>query len=101
MLTGPLWKYASAGLLFVCIMLGIGLAMERRHSAKLQGQVVKLVAELKRISTAKDEQQIVTRDRIVTVREKEKSAGKVAERIEAAPLPGKCETPREIMGADL
>ena len=41
-LTGGLFKYISAGLLFVAIILGVGLHFERKHSAKLANRVTEL-----------------------------------------------------------
>lgn len=58
-------------------------------------------AELRRISSKKNEQQVITRDRIVVVEGKEREADKVAEQVENAPLPGQCRTPETVLGADL
>lgn len=96
------WKLIGAGavaiVIAVLVMLWKG---EQRHSAKLQGQVVKLSSELQRISTKRNEQKEVTTQTIEKVVVEYREAEKRAERIEAAPLPGNCATPREIMGADL
>jgi hypothetical protein len=94
-------QIALIALAALCLFLKLSLASEQRHSAKLQGQVVKLTAELQRISTAKDEQRVETVKTIAKADAGNKAADKVADRIEAAPLPGNCKTPATIMGADL
>jgi hypothetical protein len=60
-----------------------------------------LRAELQRISSAKDEQSRETDRNISKARDNEAEAGRVAERIRNAPLSGKCETPVEIMRAEI
>lgn len=92
------------GAISLGLILGLFMAykVEQRSADKWEATARKHAAELKRISSARNEQQIVTRDRIVYVKRAERDAGKVAERIERAPVtPGKCATPREILGADL
>jgi cell division protein FtsL len=83
------------------LLLALGWQVEKRRAGKFQGQVISLTAELKRISTAKDEQRPVTQRNIVEAEKGQKRAETVARRIEAAPVSGQCETPAEIMGADL
>jgi predicted phage gp36 major capsid-like protein len=39
---GGLWKYLGGGLLFVCLMLGIALNVERRGHAKARQRIVEL-----------------------------------------------------------
>lgn len=43
MLLSPLFKYIAGGLAFVTLLLALGLAMERRHSAKLKAQLDRTV----------------------------------------------------------
>lgn len=50
---------------------------------------------------ASDEQKDTTARNVIVYRDRIVNGGKVAERIEQAPLPGGCRTPREIIGADL
>jgi hypothetical protein len=67
---------------------------------KYDTAVAKLVearAELKRISTAKNEQKIITVEKIREVEKIRRVAEKEAERIETAPLLGSCKTPKEIL----
>lgn len=93
MLTGVLWKYASAGLAVLCVVLFILWKAEARHADKLEDRVAYFRSELQRISTAKNEQRVVTRERIVVVEKSRRVADKVAKQVEAAPLPGNCATP--------
>lgn len=94
-------EIACLGLAGLCLFLKLSLASEQRHSAKVEGQLVKAAAELQRISTKRDEQKAVTRDTIKEAETVTREADKVAERIEAAPLPGQCKTPTAILEADL
>ncbi len=92
---------AMIALVAACLVLKLSLASEQRHSAKLETQLVKALAELKRISTKRDEQKATTRETIAEAETVRREADKVAEQIEAAPLPGSCKTAPEIMDADL
>jgi cell division protein FtsL len=83
------------------LLLALGWQIEKRRAGKLQGQVISLTAELKRISTKKDEQKPVTQRNIVEAEKGQKRAETVARRIEAAPVSGQCETPEAIMTADI
>lgn len=97
-------SFAQVALLVLALFAGlqtIRVSAEKRHSAKLQTQIEKVSAELKRISAAKNEQKIITRDRIVIAERKAKDADGVAKKIEAAPLPGQCRSPSEVLQADL
>jgi predicted Holliday junction resolvase-like endonuclease len=89
--------YAMIALALACVLLKLSLTIEQRHSAKLETQLVKANAELQRISTKRDEQKAVTRDTIEQAETVTREADKVAERIEAAPLPGSCKTPAIIL----
>jgi hypothetical protein len=94
-------ELASLALALVCVVEFIALKAEKRHSSKLQAQIVKLDAQLRAITTAKNEQKQVTKGNIVKAEEGRKKADVVAKRIEQAPLPGNCATPKEILEADL
>lgn len=99
---GLIQKIGGAIALGLIIGLFMAFKVEQRRANKFQAQTVKLEATLKAISSEKAEQRIVTRDRIVYVERAEKDAGKVAERIERAPVvPGRCETPEAVRSADL
>lgn len=78
---------------------------ESRHWSKQSARWETLYkadhAELQRISSSRNEQKVVTRDRIKVVTQRIEVAGKRAERVEQAPVPGGCKTKPEIMGADL
>ncbi len=79
----------------------VRVGMEQRHSRKLSHRVNELRAEMDRISSAKDEQGKVTTANIGKANERIVYVERKARQIEAAPLPGNCKTPGEIMGADL
>lgn len=57
--------------------------------------------DLESISAKRNEQKPITERRVIVAEQGRKQADRVAERIEAAPLPGQCQTPDAIMGADL
>jgi hypothetical protein len=87
--------------LFLILTLGAAWQIERRGHAKASHRIVELTAELKRISTAKNEQKVITRDRIVIADKGRSEAEGRAKVIEVAPLPGNCKTPSEVLGADI
>lgn len=97
----PFLKYICGGLLFVSLILGIALKLEQRHSHKLEQRNTELAAQLKAISTAKNEQHETTVKNIVKADDGRKKAETIAKRIEAAPLSGNCATPKEVLQADL
>jgi hypothetical protein len=101
MLFSGIWKYATGGLAFLCLMLFIGLQVEKRRLGSCQEHSAKLTAKLHEISTKRDEQKTETGRNIIIADKGRKTADTIAKRIEAAPLPGQCATPREILGADL
>lgn len=101
LLLSPLLKYVCGGLLFVCLMLGLALHVERVHAHKLERRVTELSATLKRITTAKDTQHTVTKTNIVTVTKTIHDADGKARKVETAPLPGNCRTPSAVLQADL
>jgi hypothetical protein len=84
-----------------CLVLVIGNRAEKRHSAKLQAQVVSLNAELTKLSTAKNGQQVITRDRIKVVTKTLHDADGRARVVENAPAAPNCKTKQEVMSADL
>jgi biopolymer transport protein ExbB/TolQ len=83
------------------LLLLLALGVVDRRADKWEAQSLKLSAELKRISTEKNEQRTETDENIAEAEKGRKGAETIAKRIEAAPLPGQCATPREILSADL
>ena len=80
----------------------VSLHAEQRHAAKVQERVNELRYQLDAITAKRNEQAETTKGSIAKADEGNKSADRVAKRIEAAPLPGNCATPPAIMGsADL
>jgi hypothetical protein len=84
-----------------CLVLVIGNRAEKRHSAKLQAQVVSLNAELTKLSTAKNDQKVITAEKIKVVLQNNRDADGRARKIEQAPVPGGCKTKPEVLQADL
>lgn len=96
------WKLLGIGLL--CLLLGIQtirLGAANNRADRIQVNLNEARAELKRISTAKNEQKGETERRISQAEKGQKGAETIAKRIEAAPVAPNCATPLEIMGADL
>lgn len=87
--------------LAVILSLSLALFLADRRADKWEAQAVKLAAELKAISTAKDEQKVVTRSNVKEARQGRQDAERVARRIEEAPVTGQCETPEAVLQADL
>ena len=96
------WKLIGLGLL--CLLLAVQTVRLQHRGNQLEREKIannELRAELKRISSKKNEQQIITVEKIKQVETIRRIADKVAEKIEQAPLPGNCRTPNIILGADL
>ncbi len=94
-----LFKYIAGGLGFVALLLGLALHMERRSGAKKTEQIIKLSAELHRITSARDDQ--TKRSEKTVTKVIQGKSNPQADRIERAPIPHNCQTAPEIMGADL
>src|SRR5687767_8261642 len=96
------WKLALVGILVALLAVqSIRLAHRGNQLERAKINLNEARAELKRISTAKDEQREETGQNIGQAERRNRDADKIAERIEGAPLPGNCATPPEILGADL
>ena len=68
--------------------------METRHSAKLERQAVQLKAELKRISTVKNEQKVVTKETIRKAKDRIVYVDRIVTKLENRPVPAEgCATP--------
>jgi hypothetical protein len=95
------WQIVCMALALLLIVQTIRVHAEQRHSRKVEGQLSKTTAELQRISSKRNEQQIVTREKIKIVTQHIHDADGKARVIEQAPLPGNCKTPPAILQADL
>jgi biopolymer transport protein ExbB/TolQ len=96
------WKWFGLGLL--CLLLAVQTVRLGHRTNQLEKERInsnELRAELKRISSKKNEQRVITVEKIKQVETIRREADKVAEKIEQAPLPGNCRTPDAVMGADL
>lgn len=103
-LFGPLnlvSKIAGGFLVGALLLISLAYWNADRRADKFERQLVKATAELKRISSAKDQQGQVTKGNVEKAKVIYRDAERQAERIEKAPVSGRCETPEVIMGADL
>ena len=94
------WKWFGLGLLLLALAVQtvrLGAAQNRIERERIANN--ELRAELKRISTVKNEQVERTKETIRYVERIRKEADGAAEKIEAAPLPGQCRTPDELRTA--
>ena len=97
----------SAILLVVCAVIAIdayGILWVKGLDDKLENctrDLNEVRDELRKISSKKNEQRVITVEKIKEVETIRREAAKVADVIEQAPLPGNCATPDAIMGADL
>ena len=102
------WLRSLSWSQLLCLALA-GLALlfylqrnDARHDAdSYKRQRDYYVGELKRITTAKDEQRGVTDKNIAKAKDRIVIVERDAKRVEAAPLPGQCRTPDAIMNADI
>lgn len=89
----PFFGYISLALAATCVVLMIGLSIERRHSSKLTERNTALAAKLEQITTAKNVQakkSAVTVVEAVRYRDRVRT---VVERIQSAPVNANCATP--------
>lgn len=97
------WKLIGLGL--VCLLLAVQTVRLGHRTNQLEKERInsnELRAELKRISTAKNEQKVVTVERIKIAERGNRQADEIAKKIEQAPVePGACKTPDIIMGSDI
>ena len=96
------WKLAALGLMLLALAIQtvrLGAANNRADRLKIANN--ELRGELQRISAAKNEQIKRTGENIKQAETGRVKADDIAKKIERAPLPGNCATPKEILGADL
>jgi hypothetical protein len=94
-------EIACIALAIACLVLVVANRAEKRHSEKLQRQVVSLSAELKRISDARKTQKFTTQEKIRVATKIIHDADSRAKVVEQAPPAVDCHTKPEVMGADL
>jgi hypothetical protein len=89
------WKFVGLGLL--CLALAIQtlrLGAANNRADRIQIHLNEARAELKRISTAKNEQKAETVKRVEQAEKGDAEGKRTADKIRNAPIvPGKCETP--------
>lgn len=95
MLLSPIFKLIGGGMVFVILMLGLALHMERRHSTKLQRQLIAATAELRRISDERNEQRAETGRNIGSAKERIVYVDRIIRPLESRPIADnpKCLTP--------
>ena len=97
------WKLV--GLDILCLLLAVQTVRLGHRTNQLERVKIDLNearAELKRISDAKNEQKIITVERIKEAERGNRQADEIAKKIEQAPVePGACKTPDVILGADI
>jgi hypothetical protein len=96
-----LWQLVSMALCAALMVQHFALKAEQRHSAKVEQQLIKANAELKRISSARNEQKQETAERIKVVTRTIHDADERAKAVETAPLKSECKTPDAVLQADL
>ena len=97
------WQLVCLALSAILVVQHLALVSERRHSAKVEQQLAKAVQTLKQISSARDEQKVVTRDNIKIVERTIHDADGKAKEVETQPLPEQCHgvTPSGVRQADV
>jgi hypothetical protein len=96
-----LWQIICLGLAGFAIVQHFELAHERKNSAAWQKRYTAAQTQLTRISDARNNQKVITVDRIKIVHQKLSAANDKALVIEQAPPAKDCRTKPEVMGADL
>lgn len=96
------WRLIGLGLL--CLALAVQTVRLGHRSNQLEREKIannELRAELKSISDKKNEQRETTKGNVEKAETLRDKAEGEAEKIERAPTAPNCETPQEIMGADI
>lgn len=96
------WKLVGIGLLALLLVVQTVRLSHRSNQlerAKIANN--ELRAELKAISDAKNKQAEITKGNIRKIGDERRKVEDIAKRIERAPTAPNCETPPEIMGADI
>ena len=95
-------------LLALLIIDHSAVLIAHRHSAKVEAQLVKcgnnaqqLLRDLARISASRNQQRVITQDRIKTVIRTIHDADESARRVETAPPAPACHTSSAVMNADV
>jgi hypothetical protein len=97
----PFWLNLNtlAAAIIAALLVYVGLQKVELLTCRLHNKDYQ--HQLNQISTAKNNQKIVTRERIVESERGSREADRVAEKIETAPVPGLCATKPQVLQADL
>ena len=88
--------------LALCLVVQTFRQMDAAHDRDAWQRNAKSCADARKAdSTARNEQKAETSKRIEGVKEKIRHADDRAKVIEAAPLPGNCKSPEEVLDADI
>lgn len=96
------WKLLGLGAL--CLLLAVQTVRLGHRSNQLEREKIannELRAELKSISDKKNEQRETTKGNVEKAEKGNREAEERAREIEQAPTPENCETPPEVLRADL
>src|SRR6185503_12763049 len=96
------WQLLCIALALFGAVQTVRVWSEQRHSAKVEKQLSETVALVNQLrAQSKQQQQTVTKtiDHYITVTKPEVRT--IAQKIEAAPLPGGCKTPQAVLDADV
>ena len=96
------WRVGLFGLLLLALAVQtVRVSHERKRADRILVNLNEARAELKAISEAKNRQKAETSKRIEQADKGNRDADRVAREIEEAPVAPNCETPPQVMGADL
>jgi hypothetical protein len=95
------WQLACLALASFALVQHFVIADARHDAVNYRRQRDEYKAQLQAISAKRNEQKVVTRDRIKVVERTIKSADERAKVIEAAPPAPDCKTNSQVLGADL
>lgn len=93
------WRLLAGAALVIA--LAFALLRLDAMGEKLKRERAEHAALVDRLKAEAARQKQVTSSNVSKAREGMKQVEPIAKRIETAPLPGNCQTPREILGADL
>lgn len=97
----PISQYLMIGKLVALLGAIAIICYQSSQIHRWHKQAEGLSEKLQQISDKRNEQKIITRDRIKVVTKTIHDADQKAKVIETAPLPGGCRTPSQVLDADV
>lgn len=95
------WQIVCMGLGVLIIVQHFQIADARHDRDAYHRQRDEYKSKLDAISAKRNEQKLETKTRIVTVEKQIRHADDEAKKVEQAPLPGNCESPKAVLDADI